>query len=870
MSNFDFLKDFDEDLWKLGNRIENEINISPSAVKADATPFLEHILMLLLEKINKQYIPRKDFYSQLDSVYREGLIPYNFKNNIYSAYLLRNKIHEDIDEIEKDEYYIALKLHKKLFYIAKKFYRDFNSDYDDYIGVPEYKPIVLDTSDDEIELIDERDFSEMLDISYDYCVACGEPNHSNYSIFCPQCNRVMDNANNFISIRNTFGKDAKFTKEDLIEYGMSEGYINQFLNSLVRENILMVKGRFISFNNLHVNEYLSKVDKIIAVGELLTKFIYNEITPKEIKETSEYKKGSFNQKPYVKFYNLVNQEIINKFEKDLLISDNIWDSIDFSSISQKQLHRWFDINLNNYQKQSFNESFIRYNQLLINDFLNLKRSGMSELEIKDKLNITPKIYDFWFDFSESFSDDLEYIKKELIIQALNNGKTKEEILEFAGVTLKEYNDLVKISNFKGDKFSKIRTQEIEKRKENFINYLKTSSIDDALKSSKLSEDDFDKFYMEDINSEFYKRVTSILMDKYLLEKRKGKKKLEISKTLNLDVKYIDYWFKRSHHLHDQFKEKNTKVNIDLIKEAFSENKSKNEIVEIADISLNTLNKFLELGKKGSSEYFDLYQYYEEKVIPKLLNQFLVEFKNKNLKKSLKLTQLSFSDFEKAYNLSKGNHSDFWVKYNELRLNKFCEQIYNKDKNKALRNADLTDNELNEFYQLGREGKFFHDFYNKYKEYKINIFLSRIIFDNKSKNKAFEISELSEDELDCDLEDMILQARIGVAFNHVIKGYTTKQIAKLINVKIEDIHEWFLKGHEGEDMFESFAKLYYKVYIKPRSLAIQSNLNRGIPLKIILNKARKKFTVEDYEFFAENGFLEEAQKEFEENDGIFDI
>lgn len=126
-----------------------------------------------------------------------------------------------------------------------------------------------------------------------------------------------------------------------------------------------------------------------------------------------------------------------------------------------------DINLNNYQKQSFNESFIRYNHLLINDFLNLKGDGMSELEIKDKLNITSKIYDFWFEFSESFSDNLEDIKKELIIQALNNGKTKEEILEFVGVTLKEYNDLVKISNFKDDEFSKIRNQEIEKKKGKF-------------------------------------------------------------------------------------------------------------------------------------------------------------------------------------------------------------------------------------------------------------------------------------------------------------------------------------------------------------------------------------------------------------------
>ena len=60
MSNFDFLKGFDDTLWKWGNRIEDEIN-TPSAVKADSTPFLEH----LLKKLRQRYglgNSTKDFY----------------------------------------------------------------------------------------------------------------------------------------------------------------------------------------------------------------------------------------------------------------------------------------------------------------------------------------------------------------------------------------------------------------------------------------------------------------------------------------------------------------------------------------------------------------------------------------------------------------------------------------------------------------------------------------------------------------------------------------------------------------------------------------------------------------------------------------
>ena len=40
-----------------------------------------------------------------------------------------------------------------------------------------------------------------------------------------------------------------FTKEDLIEYGIHEGYVNLLISSLNKSDLFKVKGRFISFNN---------------------------------------------------------------------------------------------------------------------------------------------------------------------------------------------------------------------------------------------------------------------------------------------------------------------------------------------------------------------------------------------------------------------------------------------------------------------------------------------------------------------------------------------------------------------------------------------------------------------------------------------
>ena len=85
LSNFDFLKDFDDTLYKLGNRIEKEVNIAPSAVKADATPFLEYLLNKLLNRVGMKFNYRKDFYTQLDTVHRKGIIDYNYKNKIHQV-----------------------------------------------------------------------------------------------------------------------------------------------------------------------------------------------------------------------------------------------------------------------------------------------------------------------------------------------------------------------------------------------------------------------------------------------------------------------------------------------------------------------------------------------------------------------------------------------------------------------------------------------------------------------------------------------------------------------------------------------------------------------------------------------------------------
>ena len=703
MSNFDFLKDFDNTLWKLGNRIEKQVNTSPSGVKADATTFLEHILKKLLTMAGLKYNSRKPFTDQVDAVFRSNLKMSNaYRERIKSAYNCRNKIHDEFDDIEKHEFEDAVQLHEKLFYIARKFYRDYNDDYDEYKGVPDFKPLQLDFSTDELEMVKIKDFNEIVDVKYDYCVVCGEPNHLNYSIYCHKCSRKLDNANNFISIRNAFGKDAKFTKEDLIEYGMPEGYVNQFINSMVRENMLKVAGRFITFNNMYLEDYLKRIDSYISVGELITRFKEDKISPDDIKMSMEYKLGKNKQEPFYQFYKITNREIIKKFEKDLLATEDIWKSIDYTAVTDHQLERWYNIRLGNYRRGNVNESFVIFNKLLIKDYLKLKSEGILEAEIRKTLNVSDEVYEFWCDFDRYFERNLKQIKLDLIAEGIDRHMTKNEIIEYAGVTAKEYDDIFKVADRKGESIAEIRNREIESRKKQFVKYLLNFDLKIACKKALFTLDDFYEYYdSADVNSEFYVKSTRILMDKYLTQRRFGRTKSEAMKKVGVKEKYMQRWLKRSAYA--SFKDEDLRVTVDLIIKGFKQNKSLDEISEVSGMDVNAIKRNIKVGEKGGF-FRPLFEYYEEKIIPKKLSRFL----------------------------ESKNHYSF---------------------RESLRVSNLTEEEFNKYAQLGKDGdERFTDFYNEIYMFKRSIYLKRII-DGKSQTIALKESGFTKEEYEENKDDL---------------------------------------------------------------------------------------------------------------------
>ena len=809
MSNFDFLKDFDNTLWKLGNRIEKQVNTSPSGVKADATTFLEHILKKLLTMAGLKYNSRKPFTDQVDAVFRSNLKMSNaYRERIKSAYNYRNKIHDEFDDIEKHEFEDAVQLHEKLFYIARKFYRDYNDDYDEYKGVPDFKPLQLDFSTDEVEMVKVKDFNEIVDVKYDYCVVCGEPNHLNYSIYCHKCSRKLDNANNFISVRNAFGKDAKFTKEDLIEYGMPEGYVNQFINSMVRENMLKVAGRFITFNNMYLDDYLRRIDSYISVGELITRFKEDKISPEEIKKSTEYKLGKNRQEPFYQFYKITNREIIKKFEKDLLATEDIWKSMDYTAVTQHQLERWYNIMLGNYQRGNVNESFVIFNKLLIKDYLKLKSEGILEGEIRKTLNVSDDVYEFWCGFDKYFERNLKQIKLDLIVEGIDKHMTKAEIIEYAGLTAKEYDDIFKVADRKGEDIAQIRNKEIESRKRQFVKYLLNFDLKIACKKALFTLDDFYEYYdSANINSEFYVKSTRILMDKYLTQRRFGRTKAEAIERVGIKEKYLDRWLKRS--VYADFKDEDLRVTVDLILKGFKKNKPLPDIAQTAGVTVNAIKSYVKLGERGSEIYRPLYDYYESRIIPQKLDKFLYGNQTKSIKK-------------------------------------------------AMESADLTEEELNKYYELGKGGdERFEEFYQQFYDIKKGIYVYHKA-KGKSHNIAMRESRLTDEEYDeskLDIEKLLKLIKINIVLETVNANKTSNVAASKAGCSVDEIYEWYFKGRSGDEDYKEFYDSFHKAYVRPSAVPLQEKLdNENAKLENLIKSNKDKFTKKDVDIWLKHGII----------------
>lgn len=822
---YEYLKSFNRDAYEFASDINREVTYSPGAVKAHATSLLENIVGDMLERSgNKIANPRVKFHLKVEKLYAFEIISHRFKNRLLNAYKLRSSIHDDLAKTKEREFDIALKIHRALYDILWQYYEEFADEV--LFKKPDYiEPVIQDNI--EIDQNPQEIPEKTPERLFDRCIICGEPNTSKDSNFCRKCNNKLDNVEDLINMRNSLVDLTSFTIKDIRNLGYSKEYSRQLIIELLNENLIYKKDKTYALKEIEFENFLNCINEYFEINYLLTEFILGKYKLNQIKNTEIYRKGLDNIRPYTQVPKIVNEIIFREFLEEISLEIDIDTIMNDTSITQSDIDDWFSMQLDDFKSHHVNQEFIDYNLLLMDKYILLKRNAVKNSEILEKLHISESIVEFWKTSlkrqSQNFFKTLREVEMDLIIASLTEGETKDQACRTADVSPDELNCMIEKGK-SGDEdyesfynvFSEIYYKE---RRENFLKILPNKSYKDAIAEAGLSKQEVDEWYshsqkdfaygLRDWNS-FYIKTTRILLRNYINARKLKKSKEEACRRIDKSI----YDVKRclNEEIFYEFKRDLDNAITRLIIEGFRKHQSVDEIAKDIDIPQTQIRKYLELGKDGDLTYSKLYNEYIDSYISSQLKEFLV-------------------------------------------------QIRDKPKHKVLKNISLAEDEFDKYYRLGRSGdERFKEFADEYHEFKIGKYINSII-KGRNQSKALRNADLTKEELDDDIDEKVLNRQMIIVLEEISKDRTTKQAAKKANVDVETIYDWFLKGKNGDEQFEDFSEFYYEEYVQPGTEFVQKALEDGIPEKFILKKSKEHFTREDYDFWKKQGFL---KKNYEVN------
>lgn len=822
---FGYLKGFNDDAYEFACSINREVSYSPGAVKAHATPLLENIVNDMLERSGlKVANPRVKFHMRVQKLYDFEIISYKFKSQLLNAYKLRSSIHDDLAKTKEREFDIVLKIHRSLYDILWKYYEEFYEG-EIYEGKPDYIDPVID---EDVEIDETESLPEPTpERLFDRCIICGEPNTSKDSNFCRKCNNRLDNVEDLINMKNSLVDLSSFTIKDIRNLGYSKEYSRQLVLELLTENLIYKRDKAYSLKENEFESYLKCINEYFEINYLLTEFVLGKFRLNQIKNTEIYKKGLDNIRPYSQVPKIVNDIIFEEFLSDISLKVPIDDIIKDTSITQDDIDDWFNIQMEDMKNHHLNQEFIDYNMLLMDKFLELKRKGLKKNQILEEIHIKENIVDFWNEYlkrqSERFFTQHEEAVMDLVISAVEDGKTIAEACQAADIDLDYlYNMLEKGQNGQAEyeSFSRVFDKiYYQNRRKNFLTLLKSNDYESAIRLAGLEKEDVDRWYLQSAGdfafgernrNSFFMKTTKILMKNYIGQRRLKKSQSEACRYIDVNTYEVKRWLNTPEPMFEEFKRDLEDVLIDNITEGFNLKKSVAEISTALDITQNNIWAYIECGRQGMDRYVKVYDEYIGSYISSQLDEFLV-------------------------------------------------QIRIKPKHKVLKSISLSEGEFNRMYELGRNGdEKFKEFAEEYHEFKIDKYVNSRI-KGRNESKALRNADLTKDELDDDIDERILNKRLEIVTEEIAKDRTTKQAAKKANIDVDVIYDWFVKGRAGDEKFEDFTEFYYDEYVEPRSNLVQNALEEGIPLKFILKKSKELFTREDYDFWKAHNFLKKDYK-----------
>ena len=260
-----------------------------------------------------------------------------------------------------------------------------------------------------------------------------------------------------------------------------------------------------------------------------------------------------------------------------------------------------------------------------------------------------KIYKLNEENFDRFIDEIkQYLQVDFLLTEFVSGKFKFNEIK----NTSEYKKGLK-GEFPYIEFARIVNDRIFSE---FLNEVRLNiPIDEILEDTNIEIEDVHRWYdsskkdyINGIRNEDFVQYNRIVMDRYLKLRRQSKSRSEIRDTLQINQDYIDFW-KTSMRLDSyEFFDEIEKIQMELVINAIFDDKTKEEAIKIADISLDELDEMCEMGRQGDEKYKAFYDIFERQYTSKRRRDFIFALNDNNLEKSFEKSKLSPKDFELWY------------------------------------------------------------------------------------------------------------------------------------------------------------------------------------------------------------------------------
>lgn len=660
--NFNFLKNANEDLYRLATKIEENRIICPEAALYMGSTFLDNMVYDICKRTNHPYNSVKSI-ERVNELSNNGIISYQLADHMVKGFKVRNYIHNVMESV--DQYFINNKRNSTIIY--KLIYRASIEYYQEFID----KDFTQSFTDPEL-------LKEAF-VNYPYCPVCGKKTKEK-ALLCSHCEDEIDLLNNLMEIVETVGIDNNFKKEQLMGVNFYSADVEVLILNLRNRRLITKSGIFYSFNRKEIDEFKSRIDDYKEIRDIILKIETQDINPVEIKKSETYMKGSQNQEPFTTFYNMIYQQLSNSFRETLQSEDYVVTIRHGSIFTPEEFTAWCRNNLDD-------ENLLGQ---LKRHYLEAKRNCKSDDCIMEAMHIDSETLEF-LNNSEDVCNEILKIKKEKYIAELVKFKTFKNALESSGLSEDEVNELRKHD----PDFRKRIEAQIERRKERFLTELKSNGLKDSFIKSRLEREHLESEMSRKRKTGFYRKTIGLLQERFLSMRKSGKTERECIGLVQIDDDMYGTWLNNPN-----FKTELSNVELKILFDLLEKGSNLREALKLANITKKEFNSLIVNAYDSQRKHItDLY---EKKVLPEEISNYMNLFKTRREKDALKKSKF---DRNILY-IALESNEELSESYLEMKKAKYINaSAKNLSHSKALKESDLTEIEFEKHRdELTRDGE----------------------------------------------------------------------------------------------------------------------------------------------------------------------